>query len=234
MAGSGVLSGGRYRGLAPGAQLAVLKILNEKGQGSVPQALAGLQWILANRRKYHIRVANLSVGANEAAGLAGLGRAIASLWDAGVVVVLAAGNRDAGSRPLAGPELRRKAIVAGCWEDALWEAAAPGRQKSPADVTAPGVDIVSCLSPTFAFDNRLRRRSRVIDGAYIPMTGTSMATPLVAAAVALLLEKEPGLSPAAVKARLHQTARVTGPAAAPIPLLDVAALLAGTPAPRRA
>lgn len=233
IAGNGAQSQGRFAGIAPGASLVAIKILNEKGLGSTTQALAGLRWIIENRRKYNIRVANLSVGANDTNGREPLVRAIAAAWDAGILVVVAAGNRETGSSPIASAAQSRKVVTVGSWEDSLQEARGQGmgflrrRTVRPViDITAPGVDVVSCLSPDYVFDGKNRRRSRVVAGAYIPMTGTSMATPMVAGAAALLLEKEPNLTPDQVKQRLLSTALPTGSADAPVYLLQVKNLLA--------
>ena len=229
LAGNGAKSQGRYAGIAPGASLVAVKILNEKGLGGTAQALAGLRWIIENRRKYNIRVANLSVGANDAQGREPLVRAIADAWDAGILVVVAAGNRETGSSPLASAAQSRKVVTVGAWEDCLQESRGPGRRPStptPGAIKAPGVDVVSCLSPDFVFNGKNRRRSRVVAGAYIPMTGTSMATPMVAGAAALLWEKEPRLTPDQVKRRLLRSALPTGDAAAPVYLLHVKNLLA--------
>ena len=61
-AGNGLLSRGRYRGVAPGASLVVGKVLNEQGDGSVDAMLKGLSWILENKDRWKIRIVNISVG----------------------------------------------------------------------------------------------------------------------------------------------------------------------------
>ncbi len=62
LCGNGRLSGGRYRGMAPGARLAVGKVLDWKGDGSTEAMLEGLDWVLRIRREYGIRIVNIYVG----------------------------------------------------------------------------------------------------------------------------------------------------------------------------
>ena len=62
LCGNGRMSSGRYRGIAPGARLVVGKVLDEKGDGSTEIMIEGMDWILEVKRKYEIRILNISVG----------------------------------------------------------------------------------------------------------------------------------------------------------------------------
>ena len=62
LCGNGRLSGGKYRGMAPGASLVVGKVLDENGDGKVEAMLAGMDWVLKIRTRYRIRILNISVG----------------------------------------------------------------------------------------------------------------------------------------------------------------------------
>ena len=62
LCGSGHLSAGRYRGMAPGARLVVGKVLDEKGEGSTETMLEGIEWVLEIKRRYGVRILNISVG----------------------------------------------------------------------------------------------------------------------------------------------------------------------------
>ena len=93
-AGVGTPSGGKYEGVAPGANLLNLRVMNAKGIGSVSTVLKALDWVYANRTKYNIRVVNMSLGGPAINSYKNdpLCNAVRRLSNAGVVVVAAAGN----------------------------------------------------------------------------------------------------------------------------------------------
>ena len=72
------------------------------------------------------------------------------------------------------------------------------------DILAPGADIVSCLSNTVS--EKRAKNHEITQGVYVSMSGTSMSTPIVSGAIALLLELYPSLSPDDVKLKLKQSA----------------------------
>ena len=93
--GSGISSEGRYQGMAPGCHLVALKVLDQKGNGYVKDVLAGISWILERKDDLGIRIVNISVGAGGRRKLSEnsvLVRGVNQAWDAGLVVVVAAGN----------------------------------------------------------------------------------------------------------------------------------------------
>ncbi|MFL6257861.1 MAG: S8 family serine peptidase [Pyrinomonadaceae bacterium] len=105
-AGSGKPSNGAYGGVAPGAKIVNLRVLNSEGKGTTSGLLAALDWVLQNRALYKIRVVNLSLGTaavdtyrNDPAC-----DAVRRLVSAGVVVVAAAGNngKDSSGQKLYG------------------------------------------------------------------------------------------------------------------------------------
>jgi subtilisin family serine protease len=93
-AGNGRISNGAYTGVAPNADLINLRVLNSQGVGSVSGVLGALDWVMANRQTYNIRVVNMSLGMNAIDSYRDdpVCRAVRRLVDAGVVVVAAAGN----------------------------------------------------------------------------------------------------------------------------------------------
>lgn len=97
--GNGVVSEGRYIGIAPKAKLVNLRVLNSQGLGTVSSVLAGLDWVMTNRSIYNIRVVNMSLGmaAVNSYQTDPLCMAARRLVDAGVVVVAAAGNNGKNS-----------------------------------------------------------------------------------------------------------------------------------------
>src|SRR5215208_5607209 len=93
-AGNGAVAQGAYRGIAPGAKVVNLRVLNSQGKGSVSSLLAAIDWLKTNKTTYNIRVVNMSLGtaAVDSYKVDPLCLAVRSLADAGVVVVAAAGN----------------------------------------------------------------------------------------------------------------------------------------------
>jgi subtilisin family serine protease len=99
-AGSGQPSGGAYTGIAPGASIINLRVLDSQGQGTTSSLLAALDWVLQNKTLYNIRVVNLSLGTPAVEDYADdpACNAVRQLVDAGIVVVAAAGNNGKDSQ----------------------------------------------------------------------------------------------------------------------------------------
>lgn len=207
--GSGKAAGGRYRGMAPDCNLIVVKALDRMGNGEAKDVVNGIRWIINNRERYRIRVLNLSVGTLPQTGKiekADLVRAADAAWDAGITVVVAAGNNGPEPMSITTPGISRKVITVGCSEDeSLFmgkkiKTGLSGRGPTPyciskPDILAPGRNVVSCKNT---------------GRDYISKTGTSMSTAVVSGAIALLFEKEPQLSPKDVKLALKNSATDLG------------------------
>lgn len=217
--GNGSLSGGRYRGIAPGAELVVCKVLDHNGDGITENMLEALQWITDNWEKYEIRILNISVGIGdlkEPEKMIALKKAIEALWDKGIVVICAAGNKGPEDGSISSIGGSGKVITVGCHDgdyclnnpsrcatySGRGNALAPIRKP---DIVAPGTDIVSCN----AF---YRRNVRYTQSAYVKKSGTSMATPIISGAAALFFSKYPDMSNEGFKQRLTKTARDLGEA----------------------
>ena len=97
LAGNGGLSQNqKYCGIAPKANLVVIKVLDKNGNGNTANVVAGVEWLLKNKEKYKIRLLNISVGMLKNAGgkeKQELLDAVERVWDAGIMVVTAAGER---------------------------------------------------------------------------------------------------------------------------------------------
>jgi serine protease AprX len=232
IAGSGMDSGGERRGIAPGAHLVVLKALDVTGNGYTSNVIAAIDYAIANRATYNIRVLNLSVAAGvyESFWKDPLTLAAKRAVDAGIVVIAAAGNQGRGPAGRAqyggiaspgnapwvltvgaaydlGTVDRRDDVVAGF--SARGPAAIDGTAKP--DLIAPGVGIESTTDPgsaLYASNPRGRIWGSVPTATepYLSLTGTSMAAPVVTGVVALMLQVNPTLTPNAVKAILEYTA----------------------------
>ncbi|WP_405729438.1 S8 family serine peptidase [Anaerotignum sp.] len=205
--GNGSLSQGVYCGIAPHVNIVSIKILDRGGQGNSAQAVRALRWIMDNFRKYNIRVVNLSIGTNDRKVNLPLKEAVEQLWQAGIVVVAAAGNPDGHSGHRPPPAVSSGVISVGAWEDRQYFQSASfsrfTREESP-DLWAMGDDIISVLSPDYDFTLPNRSRRNVVHPHYIRMSGASMATPFVSGAAARLLERHPRAHPREIKKMLLQ------------------------------
>ena len=195
-----------YIGVAPKANLVGIKVLDSSGSGTLSDVIAGIEWAVENKDVYNIRVINLSLGASvtTADGTSPVAIAVDKAVLAGIVTCVAAGNDGPAPGSISTPGDAHLAITVGAAFDsgegtkgavASFSSQGPtddGRVKP--DITAPGVDIMAPEANT-------------VDG-YIEYSGTSMATPHVAGAVALLLQANPNLDPAQVKYILTRTTQV--------------------------
>lgn len=214
LCGSGLISEGRYRGIAPASRLVVGKVLDYKGDGNVENMAAGLEWVIKSIREYDIRILNISVGMDEGIGrerMEQLVQLVDEAWAQGLIVVCAAGNM--GPKPMTISPLaaRREVITVGCHEGGYFgnqqnlcenyssRGPSPYAIKKP-DVVAPGTDIVSCSA-------QISRRGRYYRNAYVSKSGTSMATPVVSGGLALLLQKYPFYTNSQAKQKLMYTSR---------------------------
>lgn len=196
-------------GVAPECNLIAVKVLDARGNGKVSHVINGLRWVVANKDRYNIRVVNISVGTpakskKDEDSL--LIQEVNKLWDAGLVVVVAAGNTGPDIMTITTPGISRKVITVGSWDEVKVKNSKDSAKvysgrgptvaciKKP-DVVAPGTNIYSC-------SNTLR--------GYAIKSGTSMSTPIVSGVVALLLEQEPKLTNKDVKIRLTETATDVG------------------------
>lgn len=206
-AGSGYSSKGKYRGVAPEADIISLKTLDSHGRGNASDVLAGMQWVADNMEKYNIRVVNLSIGTLVSDIHDPLVTASEALWDKGIVVVTAAGNNGPAPGSISSPGISRKIITVGSSDDTNSVIIAGNNVRNfsgrgptaeciiKPDVVAPGTNIVSCVSPQCSKKGN----------KYMALSGTSMSTPMVSGAVALLLEKAPDLKPDDVKYMLKKS-----------------------------
>lgn len=202
--GSGIASDGRYQGVAPECNLVIVKVLDQKGNGYASDVLAGLRWIRENKNRYGIRIVNISVGSYSKRGMSensALVKGVDAAWDDGLVVVVAAGNNGPNRMTITTPGISRKVITVGCSDDNKEVNVMGNRMvdysgRGPTgacickpEIVAPGAGIVSCSNEA---------------GHYMIKSGTSMSTPLVSGAIALLLEKHPNMSNKDVKLRLRE------------------------------
>lgn len=199
-----------YSGIAPRADLLMLKVLDESGNGNTEKVLLGIDWVLRNRRKYNIRLLNISVGMLPNAGereQQELLAAVDEAWDAGIFVVAAAGNNGPRENTVTIPGISRKILTVGSSDDSRADRGGRGLRTGYSgsgptaccivkpEILAPGTRITSCAP----------------DGeGYQVKSGTSMAAPVVTGALALAYQKFPTLTPAEMKLRLYERAYPRG------------------------
>lgn len=199
--GSGRKSMGKYMGVAPGSHIVVCKVLNDKGDGQIKNVIRAIEWVVEHAKEYGIRILNISVGAEPKTGDAEehlLLKTVEYAWSRGLVVTAAAGNNGPGQETVTTPGISPKIITVGVYEE-RYKKEYSGRGPTSycvmkPEILAPGNDIISCSC----------------NSGYRKMSGTSMATPVVSASIALLLEKNPDMTPKDVKYCLYKTARDGG------------------------
>ncbi|MFF7052167.1 S8 family serine peptidase [Streptomyces griseorubiginosus] len=197
LAGSGERSGGRYKGVAPGAGILNAKVLDDNGEGSDSGVIAGLEWAAGQGAK----VANLSLGQEDTPGEDPVEAAVNALSKStGMLTVAAAGNEGPEAGTVGSPGAAESALTVGAvdGEDRLADFSSTGPTADNAlkpDLTAPGVDIVSARAAHGHMGDP------AADG-YVSMSGTSMATPHAAGAAAILAQRHPDWTGARIKQAL--------------------------------
>jgi serine protease AprX len=256
IAGSGALSTTNhyttftrtFQGVAVGVSLLDFQVLNSNGTGTDSAVIAALQQAVTFKKqgKYNIRVINLSLGRPvfESYKLDPLCQAVEQAWNAGIVVVVAAGNYGRmgpattyGYGTITAPGNDPRVITVGAMKDMgtatpTDDVIASYSSKGPTlydlvakpDLVAPGNLIDSVQSQannlfgpnpqTWIAQNLFAKTAdNAASNDYMQLSGTSMATPYVSAAAALLIQRNPSLTPDQVKARLMLTAvKTTFPA----------------------
>ena len=210
-------SSGAVRGIAPGAGLVDIKVLGAGGSGTDAGVIAGIDRCIRRRTAWHIGVINLSLGnGTPSNGRDAVSMAVNRAVQAGIVVVVAAGNRGT-TTPITAPAAADDALTVAASDDhgtvfrgddtiAPFSNRGPRLNDGDADtaderkpeVTAPGVHIFSARADTVS--------------GYLELSGTSMAAPHVAGLAALLLQAQPSMTPLAVKQRIVDGAEDFGPA----------------------
>ena len=205
--------GETFRGVAPDAKLVSLRVLDQKGKGSMHSVLAAFDWLLRNRAAMHIKVLNLSFGAPQRSSyhrelLAGV---VESAWFSGVTVVAAAGNGGPAAKTIAMPGADPFVITVGSFADQGTVALHDDRESdfssrgptrdgfAKPDVLAPGEHVVSLRVPGTALD---RDANALPTELYARLSGTSASTAMAAGAAADVLEAHRSYSATQVKGAL--------------------------------
>lgn len=204
IAGSGAASQGRYKGMAPGATLYSAKVCTEVG---CPESaiLAGMTWVA----QQGVKIANMSLGGPDSPGTDPIEAALTDLTHRyGVLFVVAAGNDgESGESTVNSPGDVTEALTVGAVSKTgeLAEFSSRGPRRGDAgikpDITAPGVSIVAARSSTSDLWPDAENPQ------YTNLSGTSMATPHVAGAAAILAQQHPDWTPERIKSTLMAAAQ---------------------------
>ncbi|MEW1720971.1 S8 family peptidase [Streptomyces sp. NPDC093109] len=204
IAGSGAKSGGKYKGVAPGAKILDAKVLDDDGFGDDSGIIAGMQWAADQGA----RIANLSLGGEDTSETDPLETAVDKISaEKNILFVIAAGNEGPDAETIGSPGSAASALTVGAVDSkdkiAYFSSVGPTADGSlKPDITAPGVDIVAA------------KAAKGVDGTpaadgYVSMSGTSMATPHVAGAAAILAQQHPDWTGARIKQALVSSAKPT-------------------------
>ncbi|MFI2411940.1 S8 family peptidase [Streptomyces sp. NPDC018947] len=206
-AGTGAKSGGTHRGVAPGAKLLNGKVLDDDGVGDDSGILAGMEWAAEQGAD----IVNLSLGSQDSPGVDPLEAEVNKLSaQKGILFTVAAGNN--GPQTVTSPGTADAALTVGAVDgnDRLADFSSTGPRVGDGaikpDVTAPGVDITAAAAP----GSTLVREVGENPPGYLTVSGTSMATPHVAGAAAILKQEHPDWTYAELKGALTGSAKSGG------------------------
>lgn len=202
VAGTGAASGGKERGVAPGANLLIGKVLGDTGAGYDSDIIAGMQWAVDN----HADIVSMSLGSNAPATTCDdpIAQAVNALSaSSGSLFVIAAGNMGSGQNTVSSPGCATTALTVGAVDKT--DATAYFSSRGPVgvshltkpEIAAPGVNILAAAAGGRGLY------------AYRAMSGTSMATPHVAGAAAIAKEANPALTGEQLKNLLTSSADPT-------------------------
>ncbi|HEX4061789.1 MAG TPA: S8 family serine peptidase [Streptosporangiaceae bacterium] len=218
IAGDGTSSGGQYSGEAPGAKLVSIKVAGATGVTSLGAVLAGLQWAADHRSALHIKVLNISLGIPPTGSTvtSPLDQAVEAVWNAGIAVVVSAGNAGPFDGTILSPGDDPLVITVGALDDmatasvrddemtdfsSIGPTSVDGEVKP--DLVTSGRSVVSLAAPGSTVYNDYP--SARIGSANFVGSGTSFSAAITSGAAALVLADHPGLTPDQVKARLLGT-----------------------------
>jgi serine protease AprX len=225
VAGIAAGAGIRYAGAAPTAPIVSIDVMDDSGMAMTSDVIAAADWILANKARYNIRVANFSLQSSQAGSFMydPLNKAVEKLWFNGVVVVAAAGNYGDNGQPTTvayapGNDPFVISVGASDLSGTPWTAA----DDTAAPWSAHGYTLDGFAKPELGAPGRYlvgpvpagstmaaEQPGRITAPGYMWMSGTSFSAPVVSGAAALILAKNPSWTPDKVKGALMLTAQAT-------------------------
>ena len=205
-----------FEGVAPGAGIVSVKVGDNTGAADITQVIAGVDWVVEHAADLKIRVLNLSYSSGSPLPYTSdpLTYSLERAWQAGIVVVVAAGNDGNDSGSLSSPAVDPYVIAVGAVEATSnekftvpsWASSGDGTRNP--DVVAPGAHIDSLRVPYSRID--MEHPEGYVSSTLFRGSGSSQATAVVSGAAALLLDARPNLTNDQVKALLQKhTQRAT-------------------------
>jgi len=217
IAGSGKASNGKYRGIAENTRFVIGKVLDKNGDGLVENMIRGMEWVLMNQSRYHIKVLNISIGTgngypkDEYRKIMDL---MQEAWRHGIFVVCAAGNSGPKEDSISHIGTGEYCITVGCHEgeyeykykNSCQKHSGIGNGKEvlrKPDIVAPGTEICSCQPLNVS---KKEHKSRY----YCHKSGTSMSTAIVSGIASLFFETHENAENDYCKRKMIYTAKDLG------------------------
>ncbi len=224
--GDGLLSDGRFRGVAPGSDFVSIQVVNKQGFGQTSHLISAIDWAIKNKSRYNIRVANLSLGHPPLESYKDdpLCQAVERLVEAGIVAVVSAGNLGKTDQhpqvwgSISSPGNHPAVITVGAINtkntaEHADDVATSFSSRGPTyldglfkpDLVAPGNRVPATSALDSEIDENyptLRVHTSQYLRPYVALSGSSMATAFVSGTAALMIEANSGLTPRMLKGLL--------------------------------
>lgn len=221
-----IAADGTMKGVAPGADLVSIRVLDTTGSGSLSSIVAGFDWLLKHRKQLDIKVLNVSWGAPQATTYNKdlLSALVEAAWFSGITVVAAAGNGGPTAGTIATPGSDPFVITVGAFDDAGTvktqdDRLAPFSSQGPTldgftkpDTLAPGVSVWSLRVPGLVYLGGDGQPIGSTSDRYIRQTGTSVSTAFVSGVAALVAAANPKYGPTQIKGAVVASGRSVGAA----------------------
>lgn len=198
--GNGIISK-ENKGVAPFANIILIKALSSNGNSDSNVILDAMEWIYNNQHAYGIDIVCMSFGADNEGKIDALSNGVQALWDSGITVVAAAGNSGPNEKTIKSPGINPNIITVGALDIeslkvADFSSRGPTIFGSKPDLIAPAVEITSCNNKFLP---------------YTKMSGTSVATPFVAGICAIIKSRYPNAKNYEIKKfLLNNCTKITG------------------------
>ena len=216
--GDGKMSAGKFMGPAPEADLVGIKVLDKRGSGRLSDIIKGVQWAVGKKEELGIDIINMSLGGPVFASYENdpVSQSVGKAVEAGIIAMVAGGNSGPKSSTIGTPGNHPDAFTVGALNDrgtatrdddrvAFFSSRGPTSHDglTKPDILSPGVAITAANSLGSALDAAPVPH---VGQSYITISGTSMATPVMAGVVAAVLSANPDMTPAQVKEIFMSTA----------------------------
>lgn len=216
--GDGKMSAGQYMGAAPMADLVGIKVLDKRGSGRLSDIIKGVNWAVDHKDELGIDIINMSLGGPTFTNYQNdpVAQSVGKAVDAGIIAMVAGGNSGPKPSTIGTPGNHPKAFTVGALNDggtvtrdddsvAFFSSRGPTAHDglTKPDILSPGVAITAANAIGSALDHAPVPH---LGQSYITISGTSMATPVMAGVVATILSANQDLTPAQVKEIFMSTA----------------------------